>query len=129
MPEFEKRKVKVIALSCDSVVSHDGWICDIKSFAGCNSEGFPYPIIADENRRIAVELGMIDPMEQDKRGLPLTARAVFLVDPNAKMRLSILYPATIGRNFVEILRVIDAMMLTEDFKVATPVNWKVIILN
>lgn len=97
--EFSKRNVKLIALSCDSVESHSKWIKDIKSFAGNISETFPYPIIADENRVLACKLRMIDPDEMDAQGLPLTARAVFVIDPEKKMRLSILYPATTGRNF------------------------------
>lgn len=124
IPEFEKRNVKVIALSCDSVDSHQKWIQDIKSYAKYCGEGFPYPIIADEGREIAVELGMLDPVEKDKAGLPLTCRAVFVIDPDKKLRLSILYPATTGRNFDEILRAIDSLQLTEKNKVATPADWK-----
>lgn len=124
LPEFASRNVKVIALSCDSVSSHLSWAADIKSFSNENMDGFPYPIIADESRALAVQLGMLDPMEKDSNGLPLTCRAVFLVDPNKKLRMSILYPATSGRNFDEILRVIDSIQLTENYKVATPVDWK-----
>nr|CAD7260013.1 unnamed protein product [Timema shepardi] len=98
-PEFEKRGVKVIALSCDSVDSHAKWIKDIKSYAGRADEGFPYPIIADESRALAVQLGMLDPVERDKDGLPLTCRAVFIIGPEKTLRLSLLYPATTGRNF------------------------------
>ncbi|KAF7272448.1 hypothetical protein GWI33_014747 [Rhynchophorus ferrugineus] len=98
MDEFTKRNCKVIALSCDSKESHLNWEKDIKMYAGKDGP-FPYPIIADENRDIAVELQMIDPDEKDSKGLPLAARAVFIIDPNKKMRLSILYPATTGRNF------------------------------
>nr|CAD7454970.1 unnamed protein product [Timema tahoe] len=144
-PEFEKRGVKVIALSCDSVDSHNKWIkarlelcCkinrwggaspvsvqDIKSYAERAEEGFPYPIIADESRALAVQLGMLDPVERDKDGLPLTCRAVFIVGPEKTLRLSILYPATTGRNFDEILRVVDALQLTDKNKVATPADWK-----
>lgn len=97
--EFTKRGVKVIALSCNSVETHKKWLNDIKVYAGCALEGFPYPIIADENRRLATMLRMIDPDEKDADGVPLTARAVFVIDPKKKMRLSILYPATTGRNF------------------------------
>lgn len=124
MPEFEKRKVKVIALSCDPVSSHQKWIDDIKSYAKIHTKDFPYPIIADESRHLAVQLGMLDPIEKDKDGLPLTCRAVFIVDPKKLLRLSILYPATTGRNFDEILRVIDSLQLTDTNKVATPVDWK-----
>lgn len=96
--EFEKRNVKTIALSCDSVESHINWQDDINLYAHCNAP-FPYPIIADEKRDLATQLNMIDPDEKNVDGIPLTARAVFIIDTNKKMRLSILYPATTGRNF------------------------------
>lgn len=86
-------------MSCDSVVSHNKWSEDIKHYAGCTEAPFPYPIIADEERKLAVLLNMLDPNEVDSEGIPLPARAVFIIDPNKKMRLSILYPATTGRNF------------------------------
>ncbi|KAL1458353.1 hypothetical protein WDU94_008511 [Cyamophila willieti] len=124
--EFEQRKTKVIALSCDSVESHLGWIKDIQSYSGGGDDSsFSYPIIADESRSLAVELGMLDPVEKDSKGMPLTCRAVFIVDPSKKLRLSFLYPATTGRNFDEILRVLDSLQLTDTKKVATPVDWKV----
>ncbi|XP_035719264.1 peroxiredoxin-6-like [Vespa mandarinia] len=124
MPEFQRMGVKVIALSCNSVDSHRKWIEDIKSYGEITDEEFPYPIIEDESRKLATMLGMLDPAEIDSQGLPLSARAVFIIDPAKKMRLSILYPATTGRNFDEILRVIESLLLTEKFKVATPVDWK-----
>ncbi|XP_026469326.1 peroxiredoxin-6-like [Ctenocephalides felis] len=124
MPEFEKRNVKVIALSCDTVASHLEWSKDILSYAGEMTKTFPYPIIDDSSRELAVKLRMIDPDEKDKDGMPMTARAVFIVDPNKKLRLSILYPATTGRNFDEILRVIDSLQLTDQNLVATPADWK-----
>lgn len=98
-PEFKKRNVKIAALSCDSVESHKKWTEDIKGYAKSFVSGFPYPIIQDESRKIAVLLGMLDKDEKDAAGIPLTARAVFIVDDKKKMRLSILYPATTGRNF------------------------------
>merc|ERR1711931_478793 len=119
-PEFQKRGVKMIALSVDTVSEHNGWIDDIKSRTGGS---FSYPIISDPNRDIAVQLGMIDPDEKDKAGMPVTARAVFIIGPDKKMKLSLLYPATTGRNFDEIIRVIDSLQLTAVKKVATPVNW------
>jgi 1-Cys peroxiredoxin 6 len=122
-PEFKKRGVKLIALSCDGVDSHNGWIKDIQKY-NCDQGAFSFPIIADPNRDIAVQLGMLDPDEKDAAGLPLTARAVFVVGPDKKLKLSILYPATTGRNFDELLRVIDSLQLTATKKVATPVNWK-----
>lgn len=124
VPEFEKRGVKLIALSCDDVESHNNWITDIKSYASIESEEFPYPIISDAKRELAIELGMVDPVEKDKEGLPLTCRAVFIIGPGKQLRLSMLYPATTGRNFDEILRVVDSLQLTEHKKVATPANWK-----
>ncbi|XP_047543620.1 peroxiredoxin-6 [Vanessa atalanta] len=125
LPEFKKRNVKTIGLSCDSVSSHMAWCKDIKSYAGClEDEKFPYPIIEDKDRNIAMKLGMLDKDELDTAGMPLTARAVFIVDSNKKFRLSLLYPATTGRNFDEILRVIDSLQLTDKAKVATPANWK-----
>ncbi|PIK57285.1 peroxiredoxin-6, partial [Apostichopus japonicus] len=122
VPEFEKRNCKLIALSCDSVDSHLGWITDIKATASVDK--FPYPIIADEKRELAVKFGMLDPDEVDKAGLPLTARCVFIVGPDKKLKLSILYPATTGRNFDEIIRVLDSLQLTATKKVATPADWK-----
>ncbi|CAL1526512.1 unnamed protein product [Lymnaea stagnalis] len=123
-PEFKKRNVKLIALSCDGVESHIGWSKDVLEYAKSTADKLPYPIIADENRDLAVQLGMIDPDEKTKEGLPLTARAVFIIGPDKKLKLSILYPATTGRNFNEILRVIDSLQLTATKKVATPVDWK-----
>lgn len=119
--EFEKRGVKLAALSCDDVDSHNGWTEDIKDYCGCN---VTYPIIADPQRELAVQLGMLDPDEKDGKGMPLTCRAVFIIGPDKKLKLSILYPATTGRNFDEILRVIDSLKLTAEKKVATPVDWK-----
>lgn len=124
MPEFKQRGVKVIALSCDTVENHLGWIPDIKLYSKECIDEFPYPIIADPERTLAVKLGMIDPDEKDSAGLPLTARAVYIIGPNKKLRLSILYPAIIGRNFDEILRVVDALQLTDKHSIATPVDWK-----
>lgn len=124
MPEFRRLGVKVIAVSCNSVESHRKWIEDIKSYGEITEETFPYPIIEDEKRSLASLLGMLDPAELDGSGVPVTARAVFIIDPAKKMRLSILYPATTGRNFDEIIRVIESLQLTEKFKVATPVDWK-----
>lgn len=103
--------------------SHHDWIGDIKSYGGLTSE-FPYPIIDDESRELAVRFNMLDKDEIGKAGLPLTCRAVFIVDPSKKFRLSLLYPATTGRNFDEILRVVDSMQLTDSNRVATPADWK-----
>ncbi|KAK3730061.1 hypothetical protein QZH41_009570 [Actinostola sp. cb2023] len=111
------------ALSCDDVESHKGWIKDVKDYSNVKGD-FPFPIIADPKRDLAVLLGMVDPDEKDAKGLPLTCRAVFIIGPDKKLKLSILYPATTGRNFDEVLRVIDSLQLTATKKVATPVDWK-----
>ncbi|XP_015724871.1 peroxiredoxin-6 [Coturnix japonica] len=123
--EFSKRNVKMIALSIDSVPDHLAWSKDINAYNGDQPvEKLPFPIIADKNRELAVKLGMLDPDERDKDGMPLTARVVFIFGPDKKLKLSILYPATTGRNFDEILRVVDSLQLTAYKKVATPVDWK-----
>jgi 1-Cys peroxiredoxin 6 len=114
--------VKLIALSCDSTESHKGWIKDILAFN--NLSNFDYPIIADPNRDVATLYGMMDPDEKDSKGMPLTCRAVFVIGPGKRLKLSILYPATTGRNFDELLRVVDSLQLTATKKVATPVDWK-----
>ncbi|XP_062336843.1 peroxiredoxin-6-like [Osmerus eperlanus] len=123
--EFTKRNVKMIALSIDNVEDHCGWSKDILAYnneePGCV---LPFPIIADSQRELAVSLGMLDPDEKDKDGMPLTARCVFIIGPDKKLKLSLLYPATTGRNFDEILRVIDSLQLTAQKRVATPADWK-----
>lgn len=123
-PEFERRGVKMIALSIDSVQDHNAWIKDIQAYRDSSDKSLPYPILADPNRRLAVQLGMLDPKEKDGTGMPLTARCVFIVGPDKKLKLSLLYPATTGRNFDEILRVIDSLQLTQRLPCATPVDWK-----
>merc|ERR1712002_819448 len=121
--QFKKRNVKLIALSCDDAESHNGWIKDIQDYNKLSGT-FPYPIIADKDRTLAVQLGMLDPDERNKAGLPLTARCVFIIGHDKKLKLSIVYPATTGRNFDEILRALDSLQLTAYKKVATPVDWK-----
>eukprot|EP00042_Codosiga_hollandica_P018892 m.56998 g.56998 ORF g.56998 m.56998 type:complete len:263 (+) comp48986_c0_seq1:55-843(+) len=128
IPEFEKRNVKLIAISCNDVATHRQWAADILSIAGKpSSDGdaaaFPYPIIADPTRKIVTQLGMLDPVLMEAPGLPFPARCVFLIGPDKTLKFSILYPATTGRNFVEVLRAIDSVQLTQYHKVATPVNW------
>jgi thioredoxin-dependent peroxiredoxin len=116
-PEFDKRNIKPIALSVDSVDSHEGWLADIKETQG---SAVNYPILADSDRTVSDLYGMIHPNADDT----LTVRSVFIIDPNKKLRLTLTYPASTGRNFDEILRVIDSLQLTEYHKVATPVNWQ-----
>ncbi|XP_068566541.1 peroxiredoxin-6 [Cebidichthys violaceus] len=122
--EFKKRDVKMIALSIDSVEDHRNWSKDVMAFNDAAESALPFPIIADDKRELSVQLGMLDPDERDKDGVPLTARCVFVIGPDKKMKLSILYPATTGRNFDELLRVVDSLQLTAQKKVATPVDWK-----
>ncbi|MGP1384726.1 MAG: peroxiredoxin [Thainema sp.] len=116
-PEFDKRNVKVIALSVDDVDSHMGWIKDIEE-----TQGTPinYPILADADKKVSDLYEMIHPNANAK----VTVRSVFIVDPQKKLRLSLTYPPATGRNFDEILRVIDALQLTDNYSVATPANWK-----
>ncbi|CAB3225121.1 unnamed protein product [Arctia plantaginis] len=126
LPEFTKRNTKVIGLSCDSIASHEEWCKDIQYYSGLyEDEKFPYPIIEDKDRQLAMKLGMVDKDELDNKGIPLSARAVFIVDPLKKFRLQLLYPATTGRNFTEILRVLDSLQITDKAKIATPVDWQV----
>ncbi|XP_062990047.1 peroxiredoxin-6 [Elgaria multicarinata webbii] len=124
-PEFAKRNIKMIALSIDDVNDHLSWSKDVNAYNGDEAtEKLPFPIIADAKRELAVQLGMLDPDERDKDDMPLTARVVFIFGPDKKLKLSVLYPATTGRNFDEILRVVDSLQLTATKKVATPVDWK-----
>ena len=114
--EFERRNVKEIALSVDSAESHRGWINDINETQNTTVN---YPIIADGDRKVSDLYGMIHPNSLNN----LTVRSVFIIDPNKKLRLTITYPASTGRNFNEILRVIDSLQLTDNYQVATPANW------
>ncbi|UYV62179.1 PRDX6 [Cordylochernes scorpioides] len=162
--QFKKRNVKLIALSCDTVDSHKGWSKDIESITKSEECHIEFPIISDHSRDLAIKLKMLDPVEKDAAGMPLTCRAadgravevnlflkkdekknaysiynilynekyyecswpvqVFVIGPDKTLKLSILYPATTGRNFDEILRAVDSLQLTTCKKVATPVNWK-----
>jgi thioredoxin-dependent peroxiredoxin len=115
--EFERRGVKVIGLSVDPVDSHVAWEKDIEETQG---QAVNFPMIADPDRKVADLYDMIHPNASDT----LTVRSLFVIDPNHKIRLMITYPASTGRNFDEILRVIDSLQLTDKHKVATPVNWK-----
>jgi alkyl hydroperoxide reductase subunit AhpC len=116
-PEFDSRNVKVIALSVDDTESHRGWIGDINE-TQCTIVN--YPILADIDKKVSELYGMIHPNANAK----VTVRTVFVIDPNKKLRLTITYPPSTGRNFDEILRVIDSLQLTDNYGVATPVNWK-----
>jgi alkyl hydroperoxide reductase subunit AhpC len=116
-PEFDKRGVKILGLSVDPVDSHAKWSADIKETQGHAPN---YPVIADPDRTVANLYDMIHPNALDT----LTVRTVFVIGPDKKVKLSLTYPASTGRNFDEILRVIDSLQLTAKHSVATPVNWK-----
>lgn len=115
--EFDKRNVKVIALSVDSVETHKGWINDINETQGVEVN---FPLIGDENREIALAYDMIHP----NASLTATVRSLFIIAPDKTIKLMITYPASTGRNFQEILRVIDSLQLTANYGVATPADWK-----
>jgi thioredoxin-dependent peroxiredoxin len=115
--EFAKRDVKVLALSVDTVESHKGWIPDIDETQGAVVD---FPILADGDRRVSGLYGLLHPQASEK----FTVRSVYFIDPAKKIRAIITYPASTGRNFTEILRVIDSLQLTDNYQVATPVNWK-----
>lgn len=116
-PEFEKRNVKVIALSVDGVDSHMEWIKDINETQNTTVN---FPIIADEDKHIAELYDMIHPNSSES----FTVRSVFIIGPDKKIKLTLTYPASTGRNFDELLRVIDSLQLTAKYSVATPANWK-----
>ena len=115
--EFDKRNVKVIGLSVDSVKDHTAWAGDIAETQG---HALNFPLLGDADRKVAQLYGMI----HEKANDTLTVRSVFVIDPSRKIRLTITYPASTGRNFDEILRVVDSLQLTDSHKVATPVNWE-----
>lgn len=116
-PEFDKRNVKVIGLSVDSVASHHEWASDIEDTQGT---ALNFPLIGDEDRTVSDLYDMIHPNALDT----LTVRSVYVIGPDDKVKLTLTYPASTGRNFDELLRVIDSLQLTANYKVATPADWK-----
>jgi alkyl hydroperoxide reductase subunit AhpC len=116
-PEFDQRNVKVMGLSVDPLESHEGWSKDIEETQGT---AVNFPMIADPDRKVADLYGMIHPNASDTA----TVRSVYVIGPDKKVKLTLTYPASTGRNFDEILRVIDSLQLTSKYSVATPVNWK-----
>jgi len=116
-PEFDRRGVKIIGLSVDTLDRHSGWEADIEETQG---QAVNFPMIADTDRKVSEAYGMIHPLADPS----VTVRTVYVIDPNKKLRLSLTYPPSTGRNFIEILRVIDSLQLTDRQKVATPVNWQ-----
>ena len=116
-PEFEKRGVKVIGLSVDPMKDHEGWIKDINETQNTKVN---FPMIADPERKISILYDMIHPNASEN----FTVRSVFVIGPDKKVKLTLTYPASTGRNFEEVLRVIDSLQLTAKYQVATPANWK-----
>lgn len=116
-PEFDKRNTKVLALSVDGIENHKGWISDINETQNTEVE---FPIIADQDKKVSELYDFIHP----NASATLTVRSLLIIDPNKKVRLIITYPASTGRNFTEILRVLDSLQLVDDYGVATPVDWK-----
>jgi thioredoxin-dependent peroxiredoxin len=114
--EFDKRNVKAIALSVDPLDQHKAWVKDIEETQGC---ALNFPIIADTDKAVSELYTMIHPNADPK----VTVRAVYVIDPNKKIRATFTYPPSAGRNFNEVLRLIDSLQLTDGYKVATPVNW------
>ncbi len=115
--DFQKRNVKTIAVSVDDIDSHNGWVPDIEEV---NNVKMNFPIIADEDRKVATLYDMIHPNASAKA----TVRSVFIIGPDKTIKLMLTYPASTGRNFTELLRVIDSLQLTADHSVATPADWK-----
>jgi alkyl hydroperoxide reductase subunit AhpC len=116
-PEFDRRNVKLLGLSVDSVAAHRGWFDDIAQTQG---QALNFPVLADDDRTVASLYGMIHPNADPAQ----TVRTVFVIAPDKRVRLALSYPANTGRNFAEILRVIDSLQLTDAHAVATPVNWQ-----
>ncbi|KAI7874474.1 thioredoxin-like protein [Lichtheimia hyalospora FSU 10163] len=122
--EFDKRDVKVIGLSANDLDSHEKWITDINDI---NNVQLQFPIIADADRKVSQLYDMLDQQDAtnvDTKGVPFTVRSVFIIDPKKTIRLILTYPASTGRNFNEILRVIDSLQLGDKHRITTPGNWK-----
>ncbi len=115
--EFDKRNVKVIGLSVDTIENHPAWVADIKDATGANLN---FPLIADSEKKVSDLYDLIHPNASDTA----TVRSVFVIGPDKKLKLTLTYPASTGRNFQEILRVVDSLQLTAQHSVATPVDWK-----
>jgi 1-Cys peroxiredoxin 6 len=123
--EFKKRGAKLIGLSTNSLDDHKQWIKDILHCEGKSADCLSFPIIADDSRDIATSMGILDPRTIGKgQSQPLASRALVVIDKECKVRLAILYPSSTGRNFDEILRVVDSLTVADKYSVATPVDWK-----
>ncbi|KAL6519732.1 1-Cys peroxiredoxin [Orobanche minor] len=120
--KFAERGVKLLGLSCDDVESHNRWIKDIEAYN--KGSKVTYPIAADPHRQIIKQLNMVDPDEKDSSGQQVPSRALHIVGPDKKIKLSFLYPASTGRNMDEVVRVLDSLQRACKHKIATPANWK-----
>ncbi|XP_021889527.1 1-Cys peroxiredoxin [Carica papaya] len=121
-PELESKGVKLLGLSCDPVQSHSEWFKDVEAYTpGCR---VTYPVIADPKREILAQLNMVEPDLKDPSGSLVPSRALHIVGPDKKIKLSFLYPVSVGRNMDEVVRAVDALQIASKHKVATPVNWK-----
>mmetsp|Transcript_4032 Transcript_4032/g.5663 ORF Transcript_4032/g.5663 Transcript_4032/m.5663 type:complete len:242 (-) Transcript_4032:410-1135(-) len=118
--EFNLRGVKLCGFSCNDASTHKDWITDIKAVTG---HYVNFPLFADPTRSHAVQIGVLDPSLKDDKGLPMTLRALFILSPDRVVKAAIIYPASTGRNFDEVLRCLDSLQLTAKHKVATPVDW------
>jgi 1-Cys peroxiredoxin 6 len=126
-PEFKKRDCKIIGLSCDSIEDHLKWQKDILSYGGCSDlNSFPFPMIDDSNRSLATRLGLVDGEESQAVGLPLSCRGMFFVGPDNLLKMYAFYPATTGRSYDEVLRILDSLQMTnKGLPIATPADWTV----
>lgn len=119
--KFAQRNVKLCGFSCNSAESHVSWIQDIKVATG---QDVTFPLFCDPDRKVATDLGILDDTNKNAAGLPMTVRSVFIIKPDRTIALMLTYPATCGRNFDEIVRVLDSLQLTSEHAVATPADWK-----
>jgi alkyl hydroperoxide reductase subunit AhpC len=119
--EFDARNTKICGFSCDEASRHRAWVADIEAATG---QRLDFPLFCDADRKHSIELGVFDPQLKDATGLPQTVRSVFILNPEKTIALTMTYPSTVGRNFDEILRVLDALQRVSHFGVATPANWQ-----
>lgn len=117
---FAERNVRLCGFSCNDAASHQAWLADIKSYTG---ESVQFPLFCDPTRSFATEIGVLDVSNKDAAGLPLTVRSVFILSPDKMIKAAITYPASTGRNFDEIIRLVDSLQLTSKHCVATPADW------
>lgn len=123
-PALRQRNVKTLCISCDSLTLHQGWQQDIRHYSGLGSAPFPFPMIADPERKLARLLNIVDPDEVCGDLQPASLRATYIVSPQRRIRMIIMYPLAVGRSFGEVLRALDSLILCSKHRVATPENWR-----